>query len=151
MGCDAHHKIVDCGRRRGLTLLRRPGSTVETVWAKNKAARENPTGATSNLHVIVNMEQVCFMRQMPTYTELHFGTLVLPVKDQFDTRDVGTKPTTLRGTLSGQRPRAKTTAARLTTGRLFLEPVTNRSFVTAITRGLNMGAPCWFSESSWEI
>ena len=37
---------------------------------------------TSNLHVAVNMEQVCFMRQMPTYTELHFGTLVLPVKER---------------------------------------------------------------------
>jgi hypothetical protein len=37
---------------------------------------------TSNLHVEVNMEQVCFMRQMPTYTELHFGTLVLPVKER---------------------------------------------------------------------
>jgi hypothetical protein len=36
---------------------------------------------TSNLHVEVNMEQVCFMRQMPHYTELHFGTLVLPVKE----------------------------------------------------------------------
>ena len=28
---------------------------------------------TSNLHVEVNMDLVCFMRQMPTYTELHFG------------------------------------------------------------------------------
>ena len=37
---------------------------------------------TSNLHVAVNMEQVCFMRQMPSYTELHFGTLVLPVKER---------------------------------------------------------------------
>jgi hypothetical protein len=37
---------------------------------------------TSNLHVEVNMEQVCFMRQMPHYTELHFGTLVLPVKER---------------------------------------------------------------------
>jgi len=37
---------------------------------------------TSNLHVEVNMDQVCFMRQMPTYTELHFGTLVLPVKER---------------------------------------------------------------------
>jgi hypothetical protein len=36
---------------------------------------------TSNLHVEVNMEQVCFMRQMPNYTELHLGTLVLPVKE----------------------------------------------------------------------
>jgi hypothetical protein len=37
---------------------------------------------TANLHVEVNMEQVCFMRQMPNYTELHFGTLVLPVKER---------------------------------------------------------------------
>ena len=37
---------------------------------------------TSNLHVDVNMEQVCFMRQMPTYSELHFGTLVLTVKER---------------------------------------------------------------------
>jgi hypothetical protein len=37
---------------------------------------------TANLHVEVNMEQVCFMRQMPTYTELHFGTgLILPIKE----------------------------------------------------------------------
>jgi len=36
---------------------------------------------TSNLHVEVNMDLVCFMRQMPTYTELHFaGGLILPVK-----------------------------------------------------------------------
>jgi hypothetical protein len=36
---------------------------------------------TSNLHVEVNMDLVCFMRQMPAYTELHFaGGLVLPVK-----------------------------------------------------------------------
>jgi hypothetical protein len=36
---------------------------------------------TSNMHVEVNMEQVCFMRQMPTYTELHFGMQVLTVKE----------------------------------------------------------------------
>jgi hypothetical protein len=36
---------------------------------------------TSNLHAEVNMHLVCFMRQMPTYTELHFaGGVVLPVK-----------------------------------------------------------------------
>jgi hypothetical protein len=39
---------------------------------------------TSNLHVEVNMEQVCFMRQMPNYTELHLGTLVLTVKQRVD-------------------------------------------------------------------
>ena len=36
---------------------------------------------TSNMHVEVNIEQVCFMRQMPHYTELHFGTQVLTVKE----------------------------------------------------------------------
>jgi hypothetical protein len=53
---------------------------------------------TSNLHVAVNMEQVCFMRQRPNYAELHFGTLVLP-KGRFDTMRH-------RGTLTGQPPRA---------------------------------------------
>jgi hypothetical protein len=36
---------------------------------------------TSNMHVEVNMDQVCFMRQMPNYTELHFGTQILMVKE----------------------------------------------------------------------
>jgi hypothetical protein len=36
----------------------------------------------SNMHVEVNMDQVCFMRQMPTYTELHVGALVLAVKER---------------------------------------------------------------------